>query len=77
MQLIEAPVSLVVIIFFFLGPTWAFLVLLPFLLPLLLVIAAGHVIWKSVTGNYWFQQAKMPQALVWHIWGCVTKREGC
>uniref|UniRef100_A0A8D1T1R5 Interferon lambda receptor 1 n=1 Tax=Sus scrofa TaxID=9823 RepID=A0A8D1T1R5_PIG len=45
------------------GPNWAFLVLLPFLLPLLLVIAAGHVIWKSVTGNYWFQQAKMPQAL--------------
>ncbi|XP_069335650.1 interferon lambda receptor 1 isoform X2 [Eulemur rufifrons] len=44
------------------GASWAFLVL-PSLLPLLLVIATGGVIWKSLTGDPWFQQAKMPQAL--------------
>ncbi|XP_039710198.1 interferon lambda receptor 1 [Pteropus medius] len=42
---------------------WAFLVLLPLLLPLLLVIAMGRVLWKNFTGNPWFQQAKKPQAL--------------
>ncbi|XP_055117660.1 interferon lambda receptor 1 isoform X1 [Symphalangus syndactylus] len=41
---------------------WAFLVL-PSLLILLLVIAAGGVIWKSLMGNPWFQRAKMPRAL--------------
>ncbi|XP_004425789.1 PREDICTED: interferon lambda receptor 1 [Ceratotherium simum simum] len=45
------------------GANWTFLVLLLLLLPLLLVIATGRVIWKSFLGNPWFQQAKMPQAL--------------
>ncbi|XP_059936854.1 interferon lambda receptor 1 isoform X1 [Mesoplodon densirostris] len=45
------------------GSNWALLVLLPFLLPLLLVVATGPVIWKSFRGNPWFHQAKMPQAL--------------
>uniref|UniRef100_A0A2K5QLY6 Interferon/interleukin receptor domain-containing protein n=2 Tax=Cebus imitator TaxID=2715852 RepID=A0A2K5QLY6_CEBIM len=42
---------------------WVFLVL-PSLLLLLLAIATGGVIWKSLMGNPWFQQAKMPRALV-------------
>ncbi|KAM5269869.1 interferon lambda receptor 1 [Hipposideros larvatus] len=42
---------------------WAFLALLPLLLPLLLVSATGRVIWKSFTGNPWFQRTKMPWAL--------------
>ncbi|XP_045233999.1 interferon lambda receptor 1 isoform X2 [Macaca fascicularis] len=42
--------------------SWAFLVL-PSLLILLLVTAAGGVIWKSLMGNPWFQRAKMPRAL--------------
>ncbi|KAB0393439.1 hypothetical protein E2I00_015507, partial [Balaenoptera physalus] len=45
------------------GSNWALLVLLPLLLPLLLVVATGPVIWKSFRGNPWFHQAKMPQAL--------------
>ncbi|XP_032351369.1 interferon lambda receptor 1 isoform X2 [Camelus ferus] len=45
------------------GSNWAFLVLLPLLLPLLVVVATGCVIWKSFKGNPWFQRAKMPQAL--------------
>ncbi|XP_016074506.1 PREDICTED: interferon lambda receptor 1, partial [Miniopterus natalensis] len=45
------------------GVNWAFLVLLPLLLPLLLVIATGHVIWKSFARNPWLQRTKMPQAL--------------
>ncbi|XP_013962532.2 interferon lambda receptor 1 [Canis lupus familiaris] len=45
------------------GTSWAFLGLLPLLLPLLLVIAIGHVFWKSLTANPWFQRAKMPLAL--------------
>ncbi|XP_006094124.1 interferon lambda receptor 1 isoform X1 [Myotis lucifugus] len=45
------------------GVHWAFLVLLPLLLPLLLVTATGCVIWRSFRGNPWFQRAKMPQAL--------------
>ncbi|XP_062962474.1 interferon lambda receptor 1 [Cynocephalus volans] len=44
------------------GANWAFLVL-PSLLLLLLVIVTGGVIWKSLIGNPWFQQAKTPQAL--------------
>nr|XP_030730636.1 interferon lambda receptor 1 isoform X6 [Globicephala melas] len=49
--------------YFFEGSNWALLVLLPLLLPLLLVVATGPVIWKSFRGNPWFHQAKMPQAL--------------
>ncbi|XP_032270982.1 interferon lambda receptor 1 [Phoca vitulina] len=45
------------------GASWAFLVLLPLLLPLLLVIAIGCVIWKRFRENPWFQRAKMPWAL--------------
>ncbi|XP_057556089.1 interferon lambda receptor 1 isoform X3 [Hippopotamus amphibius kiboko] len=45
------------------GFNWALLVLLPLLLPLLLVIAIGHVIWKSFRENPGFQLTKMPQAL--------------
>lgn len=45
------------------GASWVFLVLLPLLLPLLLVIAIGFVIWKSFRENPWFQRAKMPWAL--------------
>ncbi|VFV24707.1 interleukin-28 receptor subunit [Lynx pardinus] len=44
------------------GANWVFLGLL-LLLPLLLVIAIGHVIWRRFTDNPWFQQAKMPWAL--------------
>lgn len=57
--------------FSLLGANPAFLVL-PSLLPPLLVIATGGMIWKSLVGNPWFQQAKMPQCLVrqreghWH-----------
>lgn len=51
-----------------LGASWVFLVLLPLLLPLLLVVAIGHVIWKSFTETPWFQQAKTPRALVWQLW---------
>lgn len=49
------------------------MVLLLLLLPLLVVIATGRVIWKSFTGNLCLQRAKMPQALVWPIWGCATR----
>lgn len=70
------PVS-VVLIFPHLGANWAFLVLLPLLLPLLLVIAIGFVIWKSFRENPWFQRAKMPWALVWQDWACATEGEGC
>ncbi|XP_023115826.1 interferon lambda receptor 1 [Felis catus] len=45
------------------GANWVFLGLLLLLLPLLLVIAIGHVIWRRFTDNPWFQQAKMPWAL--------------
>ncbi|XP_019658877.2 interferon lambda receptor 1 [Ailuropoda melanoleuca] len=45
------------------GAPWVFLVLLPLLLPLLLVIAIGCVIWKSFRENPWFQRAKTPWAL--------------
>nr|XP_008541377.1 PREDICTED: interferon lambda receptor 1 isoform X2 [Equus przewalskii] len=45
------------------GASWTFLVLLLLLLPLLVVIATGRVIWKSFTGNLCLQRAKMPQAL--------------
>ncbi|XP_025711756.2 interferon lambda receptor 1 [Callorhinus ursinus] len=45
------------------GASWAFLVLLPLLLPLLLVITIGYVIWKRFRENPWFQRAKMPWAL--------------
>ncbi|XP_037684107.1 interferon lambda receptor 1 isoform X2 [Choloepus didactylus] len=45
------------------GATWPFLVLPPLLLPLLVVITTGAVIWKSFMGNPWFQRAKMPRAL--------------
>ncbi|XP_035164037.1 interferon lambda receptor 1 isoform X1 [Callithrix jacchus] len=41
---------------------WVILVL-PSLLLLLLAIATGGVIWKSLVGNPWFQRAKMPRAL--------------
>ncbi|XP_069933113.1 interferon lambda receptor 1 isoform X2 [Oryctolagus cuniculus] len=40
----------------------AFLVM-PSLLPPLLVVATGGVIWKSLMGSPWFQRAKTPQAL--------------
>ena len=77
MQLIDrSPVSLVVIIFFFLGSTWALLLPLPLLLPLLLAVALGPVMWKTFRGNPWLQQTEMPQALVWQIWGHGTEREG-
>ncbi|KAM8791109.1 interferon lambda receptor 1 [Rhynchonycteris naso] len=45
------------------GVNWALLVLLPLLLPLLVVIATGCVIWKNFLRNPWFQLVKMPQAL--------------
>ncbi|XP_045838044.1 interferon lambda receptor 1 [Meles meles] len=45
------------------GASWAFLVLLPLLLSLLLVIAISFVIWKSFRENPWFQRTKMPWAL--------------
>lgn len=67
-------VYVIVIIFPSLGVNWAFLALLPLLLPLLLVIATSRVIWKSVTENPWFQQAKMPRALVWQIRGCASEQ---
>ncbi|KAM5161173.1 interferon lambda receptor 1 [Callospermophilus lateralis] len=44
------------------GPIWAVLVL-PSLLPLLLVVALVGMIWKSLQGNPWFRQSRMPQAL--------------
>nr|AFU48903.1 interleukin 28 receptor 1 transcript variant 1 [Tupaia belangeri] len=44
------------------GTSWAFLVL-PSLLLLLCISATGGAIWKSLTGNPWFQRAQMPQAL--------------
>ncbi|XP_004465448.1 interferon lambda receptor 1 [Dasypus novemcinctus] len=45
------------------GATWPFSVLPSLLLPLLLVVAIGGIIWKSNLGSPWFQQAKMPRAL--------------
>lgn len=69
-------VYVIVIIFPSLGVNWAFLALLPLLLPLLLVIATSRVIWKSFTENPWFQQAKMPWALVWQIRGCASEQRG-
>uniref|UniRef100_A0A673T5H3 Interferon lambda receptor 1 n=1 Tax=Suricata suricatta TaxID=37032 RepID=A0A673T5H3_SURSU len=45
------------------GASWVFLVLLLLLLPLLLVIAIGYVVWKSFTENPWFPQAEVPWAL--------------
>lgn len=49
---------------------------LPLLLPLLLVIVMGRMLWKNFTGDPWFQQAKKPQALVWQIWGYASEGEG-
>ncbi|XP_060061528.1 interferon lambda receptor 1 isoform X2 [Erinaceus europaeus] len=43
------------------GTNWAYLVL--FLLPVLLVITIGYVMWKSLSGNPWYQPAELPQAL--------------
>ncbi|XP_004705411.1 interferon lambda receptor 1 [Echinops telfairi] len=45
------------------GVTWPTLMPLALLLPLLLVVAMA-AIWRSSRGNPWFQQAKMPRALV-------------
>ncbi|XP_055979137.1 interferon lambda receptor 1 [Sorex fumeus] len=42
------------------GASWAFLLLL---LPVLLVITAGGVVWKKFTGSCWSEKAKMPQTL--------------
>ncbi|KAM5248618.1 interferon lambda receptor 1 [Ctenodactylus gundi] len=44
------------------GTNWTILVLPP-ILVLLAVLVAGSVTWKSLKGNPWFQQAKMPLAL--------------
>ncbi|XP_042544707.1 interferon lambda receptor 1 [Dipodomys spectabilis] len=44
------------------GVGWAVLGL-PSLLPLLLLVAIGGMIWRNVKGNPWFKQARMPMAL--------------
>ncbi|XP_048206474.1 interferon lambda receptor 1 isoform X2 [Perognathus longimembris pacificus] len=44
------------------GASWAVLAL-PSVLPLLLVLAIGGMIWKSVKGNPWFELERMPLAL--------------